>query len=150
MLTEDWPCTPASLFMFNGDQAGNIAALFMTGSTRMVLCSNPEATESDIVGAEILYHGGLADDWNAKKAGNISVVHDAVLRLFGWTLVHQNILETLSASGPCNIVQLLQKTEIVLFQGRLLECHTGRFLRRAYFVRCGADGRVQEVLNASQ
>ena len=82
-LPEDWPCSGLALFMFNGSQAERLGALFMTRDTRLVLRADAHDGES-LIGRPVI-HAGLAD--LRLVATGRPVVHDAVLRTLGFTML---------------------------------------------------------------
>ena len=82
-LPEDWPCSGLALFMFNGSQAARLGALFMTRDTRLVLRADAHDGES-LIGRPVI-HAGLAD--LRLVATGRPVVHDAVLRTLGFTML---------------------------------------------------------------
>jgi hypothetical protein len=111
MLSEDWPSTPCSLFMFNGEQAGRLARLTMTGRLGLVLATREvgelaRAEQRDtpskgtggglvhhpLVGLPVLHHGG-SGAFGMGAACDGPVVHDAVLRAIGFTLMHADMID---------------------------------------------------------
>ena len=92
-----------------------------------------------------MHHGAVMrndDDATAK-----GVVHDAVLRVIGFTIVQGDLYDVAPGrDGEWNISNFVTELEGWLArERRVVEMQTGRPLLRAYFVRI-ADKKVAEVL----
>lgn len=77
------------------------------------------------------------------------VVHDAVLRVIGFTLVQGDLLRYAPSSktGEWDIAAFLLRLELWLqAKKRLVEAHTGLPLVAAFFVRVDDDNRVTNVM----
>lgn len=148
-LPENWPLTPVSLFMWNGETAQRILNLFMTGDTRMVLATQRVAS-LDILGLRVLHHGELP---SSKEMETMEpLLHDAVLRVLGFTMVQGSIplveailalkgdVDNATTTLVCRVGAWLS------LERRLVEVHTGEPLSHVYFVRIDQEGRVAEVL----
>ena len=167
-VPETWPLSPVSLFMWSGRQARALARLFMTGDTRLVMAVG-DCTAQQAVGCDVRQHGLLVDGGGGGDGQGQFELHDAVLRLIGFTLlqgdsdVHRCLLALLAASEQhaalrCSHVTLCS-SELAAMQRcvaavqrwlssrqRLVEGRSGLTLQRAMFVRVGSDGRVTEVV----
>lgn len=167
-VPETWPLSPVSLFMWSGRQARALARLFMTGDTRLVMAVR-DCTSQQAVGCAVRQHGLLVDGGGGGDGQGQFELHDAVLRLIGFTLlqgdsdVHRCLLALLAASEQdsalrCRHVTLCS-SELAAMQRciaavqrwlssrqRLVEGRSGLALQRAMFVRVGNDGSVTEVV----
>ena len=158
LLPEHWPLCPIALFMFNGGQASVLATHLMTGHTRVVLGSSQAISGlEDIVGVSVVHHGALVDSLPAdnkcqrERAQGVVVLHDAVLRVIGFTLLQDSLLQAIPPNASpqdweirsfLNCVESWLETE-----QRMVERHTGDLLSKAYFVRIDVKRNVvQEVL----
>jgi len=167
-VPETWPLSPVSLFMWSGRQARALARMFMCGDTRLVLATR-SCTRHAAVGCAVRHHGLLVDGGSAGSDGAVVELHDAVLRVLGFTLlqgdasVRRALLSLLAAAtqdAPLRSSHVtLCSSELAGMQGyvaalqqwlaaggRLVEGRSGLQLERALFVRVGDDGRVTEVL----
>ena len=149
---ESWPYSACALFMFNGPQADTIARLFMTGQTRLILFTEAAAAAAGgLVGRPVAYHG-LAGEATAANAADGVCVHDAVLRVVGFTLLHREALPRLAAGAierPEDFgVDDVRDVEAWLRrERRLFERASGEPLARAALVRVDQEGgRVAQVL----
>ena len=102
LLPEDWPCTPCSLFMWNGPQASRLARLAMTGDTRLVMCTREvcegaQGGGGSLVGLPIMHHGG-SGAFGMGAAASGPVMHDSIMRVLGFTLVHAGLTDALDDS----------------------------------------------------
>ena len=164
-LPEAWPLSPISLFMWNGAQAERLATLLMTGDTRLVLgCATSTGTGADaetdaapLLGRRVIHHGERPKKGGGSGGGGeeAAVLHDAVLRVVGFTLVHAEVGALLAAADlrapggdlASSLSRVTRHVEDWLrSERRLVEASTGRRLERAYFVRLDASGCVIEVL----
>ena len=157
-LPEAWPISPISLFMWNGAQAERLAALLMTGDTRLVLgCATATGAGADaetdatpLLGRRVVHHGERprggqgGGKGTGEEAGEEVVVHDAVLRVVGFTLVHAECGALLAAADVRTYTRRVE--EWLRSERRLVEVSSGRTLERAYVVRLDASGCVVEVL----
>eukprot|EP00934_Nitzschia_sp_Nitz4_P000056 Nitzschia sp. Nitz4//scaffold30_size153850//131475//132818//NITZ4_002795-RA/size153850-processed-gene-0.22-mRNA-1//1//CDS//3329547315//56//frame0 len=161
-LPENWPLTPVSLFMWNGTTAQALLRLFMTRDTRLVLATEAVAN-MDIVGLRVLHHGELLTSAQ-KDAGSSPVVHDAVLRILGFTMVQGGdaIVQAVQALGVQDAsfeeegssAPVSESTKALVYrigawlpmERRLVEVQSGEPLTHAYFVRVDEGGNVAEVL----
>mgnify|MGYP007078150395 CR=1 FL=1 len=151
LLAEDWPCTPCSLFMYNGAQAGRLARLSMTGAMRIVLATREvaEMPLQSLIGLRVAHHGGTASFGLEQRENNEPQLHDSILRVLGFTLVHGGLIDAFNIAAPeeDNVRHYLPRLECWL-QGerRLLETASGRPLERAYWVRVNEKTQcVEEV-----
>ena len=163
LLAEDWPVTPCSLFMWNGMQAERISRLMMTGNLRIVLATREVAERglNGLIGLPVLHHGGSgAFGMGAKTDGD--AVHDAVLRVLGYTLVHAELVDAFEdvnsdAAGEgttpeqaehAMLCAMLRRLERWMDQERRIveTASGGRPLVRAFHVSIDGEGRVDRVL----
>ena len=156
LLPEDWPSTPCSLFMWNGLQAQRLARLLMTGRTRLVLATREVSArgEAGLVGLPVLHHGGSGGFGMGVDARGASV-HDAILRVLSFTLVHADLTDAFddprSGSSEAEMIQrLLGRIEAWLMRARrLFESSSQLPLTTAFFVRIDEAGAVEKVLVTS-
>ena len=174
-IPESWPWTAVALFMFNGAQAQRIADLFMVGTTRLVLYPHAPpaapaaaAATDALVGLPVAYHGLAGEKTVAAATADAAaaaspdgatarVLHDGVLRVLAFTLLHDvpGLAANLSArpkkdDGDDDAVRaIVRATQAWLRQApRLYERRSGKALDCVAFVRVGEDGaRVVEVLH---
>lgn len=151
-LPEAWPCTSSALFMWNSSQAARIAAHFMTGDTRLVLATG---REHNLVGLKVVHHGLAQEAADDESAGAPAVVHDAVLRILGFTLLHDvpGLRAPLEASAGAALDVRAVAWAVrgwLVRERRLIERRSGQPLLQAAFVRVGEDGRVVERLDMGQ
>ncbi|CAE8582863.1 unnamed protein product [Polarella glacialis] len=147
-LSESWPLTPISLFMWSGEQAALLSQALMTRDTRVVMCT--AAAPQDIRGLPVVYSGFAT---SGELPGQF-VVHDAVARVIGFTLAQGDLANTLvgSREDPLSSVSIsmsfLQRLQSWLVrEGRMIELSTGKKILRAFFVRVDSGGgRVAQVL----
>lgn len=147
LLPEHWPCSPLALFPWHGSQAAALRLRLMSGDTRLVLAT-PETAALGLVGARVAYAkpGGPPRPTPSPTA---RVVHDAVLRVVGFTVAADEGVSALLERADWAPRELCRRVETFLETGRrCVEADTGRCLRRAFFVRVDAkNGReVLEVL----
>jgi len=163
-LAEDWPSTPCSLFMWNGEQAERLARLTMTGKTRLVLATREVAQSGALVGMSVVHHGGSGAFGTRAAPGEQLVVHDSILRVAGFTLLHDDLIDAfdLPTIGRLTSTQadagreaaellmmrrLLRRLEVWLGrERRVLETASGRPLLHAYFVSIDGDNRVASLV----
>lgn len=158
ILPENWPCTPVGLFMWDGSMAEALSQLLMTGDTRLVL-TTPEVAANGLVGLRIMYQGEHRPDDEIEGENNNTgaVVHDAVLRTIGFTLVQgedtfvevlRNMKEDKASNCSLAIETLVHRTWAWLsVERRLFDAHTGEALTCAFFVRIDtSSGTIKEVL----
>ena len=112
LLPEDWPSTPCSLFMWNGAQADLIARLTMTGTTRIVLATREVGELAELVGLPVLHHGGSGGFGMGSAVESPALLHDSVLRVVGFTLIHDQVHA--QASRPCLLVTRLLVTRLLV------------------------------------
>ena len=174
LLPDEWPLTPFSLFMFEGEVAGRIAHDFMTADTRLVLTTEPPPPAgaglnslgeepglagSHLEGLRVLrarrepplpeFGSGARQVGSAEspEAGP-AAVHDAVLRVIAFTVVRAGLHPLLTQGAAIPLV-LSELTDWLEREQRMVETATGLPLRGAYFVRVsnGKDsGRIAKVL----
>lgn len=170
VVRETWPLSPVHLFMWSGKQARTLSRLLMLGDTRLVLGVS-HCTAETVIGCAVRPHGLLLADHSCSDEAKLPEVHDAVMRVIGFTLlqgdidVHRAFL-TLLASGADNAS--LRSSRVILSDSelaairvcaaslqrwlslntRLVEARSGLPLSKVLFVRVGNDGRVAEVLHA--
>lgn len=140
LLPEDWPSCPIALFMWSGDHAAAMAAALMTGDTRVVLCTAAVA-QRGVVGLPVVHHG-------ATGARGSDVVHDAVLRVIGFTLLQGNWPPACVAdSGEWDTPLFVRGLEGWLQRDcRMIEASSGEAAARAFLVQIDEEGVVQRVL----
>ena len=158
-IPESWPWTAVALFMWNGKQANRIAQLFMVGNTRLVLyphslCSSHSlyATPREcLVGLPVAHHG-LAGEKVVSRGAPL-VVHDGVLRVLAFTLLHDIplLVEALSAGGGTTTARVPAMLKAIhswlKATPRLYERCEGQELDCCAFVKVDADGlRVVDVI----
>ena len=99
-------------------------------------------TDTPLVGRTIAHHGAVSrDDGGVVGGGGEEVVHDCVMRVIGFTLLHRDLRSTVPTKGggeKCEwdtkgFVRALQ--DVLIREGRVFETATGRPLVRAHFVR---------------
>jgi len=156
-LPENWPSSPVLLFMWSGEQAKVLADTLMTRDTRVVLCTSDKSAKN-IVGLPVIHHGSVAastSNKNDKKAAD-QAVHDCVLRVIGFTILHKPLLknEAVPKPGCCqddwDVNVFVRSLRLFLESDRrLFETQSGQPLVNAYFVRLDPNGNVQEVLSKS-
>jgi hypothetical protein len=149
LLPEDWPFSPVCLFMWNGPVATSLAKSLMVEDMRMVLVTEANALRN-LMGLRVLHSLEVL----SKKEMDLQsfVVHDAVMRSIGFTLVR-------GGDPLVEAVQMLHQMEglqrlvyrtwawLQVEKGRLVELHTGDILTSAAIVRIDRDsGRILEVL----
>jgi hypothetical protein len=149
LLPEVWPFSPVSLFMWNGPVAGSLSKMLMVEDMRMVLVTEETALRN-LTGLRVL----PSLDVLSKKEMELqsSVVHDAVMRSIGFTLIR-------GGDPLIEAVQMLHQTEglqrlvyrtwawLQVEKGRLVELHTGGILSSTAIVRIDRDsGRILEVV----
>jgi len=135
----------------------------MTGDTRVILCTDDKTRES-VVGLPVLHAGAAApisttrsdDAGGLKRRPNPAtrVVHDCVLRVVGFTMVHEELLEACpkitnaTALDTWNVGNFVDSvTQFLWEERRLYESHTGEPLVKAMLVRIDSkSGTVLEVL----
>jgi hypothetical protein len=169
-VPETWPLSPAHLFMWSGHQARTISRLLMLGDIRLVLgvC---DCTANSVVGCLVRPHGILLAGTNSSDGSEPLELHDAVLRVIGFTLLQgdSNVRRTLLAllnsgaeDAPLrNSHVILSSREVsaihdymsslqwwLLSGRRLVEARSGLPLERVLLVRVGGNSRVIEVLHA--
>ena len=105
-IPESWPWTAVALFMWNGKQANRIAQLFMVGNTRLVLyphslCSSHSLTRRRANASLAACCSSRVGRREGCQRGAPLVVHDGVLRVLAFTLLHDIplLVEALSAGG---------------------------------------------------
>ena len=145
--------------MWNGKQANRIAQLFMVGNTRLVLyphslCSSHSlyATPREcLVGLPVAHHG-LAGEKVVSRGAPL-VVHDGVLRVLAFTLLHDIplLVEALSAGGGTTTARVPAMLKAIhswlKATPRLYERCEGQELDCCAFVKVDADGlRVVDVI----
>eukprot|EP00591_Stephanopyxis_turris_P011149 CAMPEP_0195519210 /NCGR_PEP_ID=MMETSP0794_2-20130614/14517_1 /TAXON_ID=515487 /ORGANISM="Stephanopyxis turris, Strain CCMP 815" /LENGTH=202 /DNA_ID=CAMNT_0040648331 /DNA_START=780 /DNA_END=1385 /DNA_ORIENTATION=- len=148
VLREDWPCTPVSLFMWNGRQAQALLQLLMTGDTNIVFATRNIASGIGIVGMRVLYHGEMP------VSGEEKVVHDCVLRSIGFTMVQggPSMIRAAQALQPGQTSGLAVKAFLrqiqfwLMSERRLFEGRSGELLTHAYLVRIDDKHRVTKIL----
>ena len=95
-----------------------------------------------LVGRTIAHHGAVSrDDGGVVGGSGEEVVHDCVMRVIGFTLLHRDLRSTVPARGGGEerewdtegFVRALQ--DVLIREGRVFETTTGRPLVRAHFVR---------------
>lgn len=151
LLSEEWPCTPCSLFMYNGAQAGRLARLAMTGTMRIAMATREvgEMPEQSLIGLPVAHHGGTAAFGLGHGGHDGPRMHDSVLRVLGFTLVHGGLVDAFDIASPEeeNVRRLLPRLERWLrTERRLVETASGRPLERAYWVRINEKTQtVEEV-----
>eukprot|EP00927_Polykrikos_kofoidii_P063495 TRINITY_DN58328_c0_g1_i1.p1 TRINITY_DN58328_c0_g1~~TRINITY_DN58328_c0_g1_i1.p1 ORF type:complete len:430 (-),score=54.16 TRINITY_DN58328_c0_g1_i1:42-1331(-) len=141
LLPENWPCCPVALFMWSGSQAKQIAQLLMTGDTRVVLSTAATASRG-VRGLPVIAQGPCS------KTSSFAV-HDAVLRVIGFTLLQPSDGEALQVwkSDDCDVPVFIERLQDWLAsEERLFEASSGEPLVVATFVRLDSDGRVADVL----
>lgn len=144
--------------MWTGTQARAIANSMMTGKVRLVLsASSLPLQPKQLVGCRVLPHGPEG----ARRGRQSRVLHDAMLRLIGFTLLHVDALEPLLERSDAPYIEsldpfiaepaaLLRAIEEWLGRDRrLIESSSGSPLLRAALVRVDGDGRVTEVVCVS-
>ena len=161
LFAEDWPISPISLFMWNGEQAQILISHLMKGNTRVVL-SPAGLWRGDLVGSPVVHHGDKFKD-NDDGGGVVVTAHDAVLRVIGFTLIQGQDLvggvlaKRLDHNGDdgWDICAFLENLENFLGSGRVVQTTTGRGrgepLLHAHYVRIKEDGSntILEVLQSS-
>ena len=168
LLPDEWPLTPFSLFMFEGEVAGRIAHDFMTADTRLVLTTEPPPPAGaglnslgeepglagpHLEGLRVLrarrepplpeFGSGARQVGSAEspEAGP-AAVHDAVLRVIAFTVMQARTHHPRRRDAT-RAADWLEREQ------RMVETATGLPLRGAYFVRVsnGKDsGRIAKVL----
>ena len=90
VLPEAWPCSPVSLFMFAGPEARVLADHTMSGDQRLALSAavNPLAP-AELMGRRVVPHGPAG----ARMWAESGALHDAVLRVIGFTVCHVEALQ---------------------------------------------------------
>ena len=156
---ESWPFSSISLFMWNGYQADIISQKLMTGDTRLVLFGKNITDKNQLIGVKIVYHGMIIKNINNSDSddGNIQV-HDAVLRLIGFTLL-QGGDELLQYCPKPIATKTGKEWNIKLFcnaaslwlerEKRLIEMSTGEPLINTAFVEINDKGRIERVIYSS-
>jgi hypothetical protein len=157
-IPENWPCTPVGLFVWDGAVAEALLHLLMIGDTRLVLTS-PEVAANGLVGLRIMHQGDHRrdDEGNCEKNVTEAVVHDAVMRTIGFTLVQggdsfvdvfRNMKEDTPSDSSLAVETLVHRTWAWLsVERRLFDAHTGELLTCAFFVRIdSSSGTIIEVL----
>jgi hypothetical protein len=175
-VSETWPLSPVHLFMWSGHQARSMSRLLMLGDTRLVLGTR-QCTAATALDCPVRPHGlvGGSSSGGSGMTGLLEL-HDAVMRVIGFTLlqgdgdVHRAVLALLASGakdaplrGNCvtlSDAELMAvrhcSTALDTLQRwlastkRLVEARSGLPLERVLYVRVGADGRVVEVLHASE
>mmetsp|Transcript_61704 Transcript_61704/g.145887 ORF Transcript_61704/g.145887 Transcript_61704/m.145887 type:complete len:182 (-) Transcript_61704:38-583(-) len=147
LLPECWPVSPIALFMWSETQAKAIASLAMTGRSRIILFTKDQS-ESELPGALVLHHGLL--DARKPPKGR-SVVHDSVLRVIGFTLLHGDeavcsAARTLSHQDTRAITRYLVELGRWLKQEKRFVDLTGEPLVRCAFVETTEDKVITRVL----
>ena len=131
LLPENWPFSAVSLFMWSGDQAKKIGTTLMTENTRVVLGT---ADLANIVGLPVLHHGVVANPTQSNGAA----VHDSVLRVIGFTLLHSELKKKPFLPAVRNF--LIQHQ-------RLFELSNGKPLTQAWMVEIDDWGCVAKISN---
>lgn len=152
LLPEHWPSCPIALFMFNGGQASVLATHLMIGDTRIAMGSSLARSLEDKTGVSVVHHGALVDSLPAvdKRVGGheVTVLHDAVLRVVGFTLLQDSLLQaipphTCTRPQDWDIRTFLNCLESWLeTEQRMVERHTGHTLTKAYLVRIDVKRNV--------
>jgi hypothetical protein len=154
IISENWAFTPVSLFMWSHHDAEALLDSFMVKDTRLILATASVAAggTKSMIGMKVLQ--------NAEKAGEDErwngCVHDAVQRLFGFTLLQGgqkfvSLIKSLkrleSKESRASMRELVIQIQIWLeSERRLIEAHSGECLVAAYFVRIDERMRVAEVM----
>ena len=172
-VSETWPLSPVHLFMWSGHQARTMSRLLMLGDTRLVLGTR-QCTAATALDCPVRPHGivGGSSSGGSGVTGLLEL-HDAVMRVIGFTLlqgdadVHRAVLALLASGAKDAPLRgngvTLSDAELVAVRHcstalqrwlastkRLVEARSGLPLERVLYVRVGADGRVVEVLHASE
>ena len=144
LAPENWPLSSCALFMWGGDQAKQITNIFMSGDTRLVIysCNATTPPEKGLLGKRVIppIYGAIAE--GEEK----SPLHDAVLRIIGYTLVRGG-LERDFAAVPLKLSPLLQKVADWLQRNeRIVELSSGSPCRHCALVRIDANAIVSRVI----
>ena len=154
IISENWPFTPVSLFMWSHYDATALLDLFMVKDTRLVLVTASVASKGTkrMIGMKVLH--------NAEKAGEgerrNGCVHDAVQRTFGFTLLQggqrfvslvKSLRRLKSVGKDAEMHGFVSQTQQFLVSDkRLFEAHSGECLVYTFFVRVDERMCVAEVL----
>ena len=98
------------LLFLSSKQADLIARLTMTGTTRIVLATREVGELAELVGLPVLHHGGSGGFGMGSAVESPALLHDSVLRVVGFTLIHDQVHA--QASRPCLLVTRLLVTRL--------------------------------------
>ena len=94
-LPEAWPCSPVALFMWPGPQARALADHTMSGDERLALSAATRPLRpGELIGRRVVPHGPAG----ARLCSEAGALHDAMLRLVGFTLCHVDALQVCIAA----------------------------------------------------
>ena len=127
---EQWPRSTCALYMFEGARADDVFATLMGGRTRLVFAAAGE-TRASVATRRVWYHG------RGRPPPGEPVVHDAVMRAVGFTLVADGLGAALAK--PLEPAALVAACDAWLATGALADTDSGAFLRRAFFVEVDED-----------
>ena len=155
LLPEAWPCTAAPLFMFRGGQARRLSRWCMVGDQRLVLATDKELLTQGAVVAHFGPAGARAYTARCADCAPTPVVHDAIMRVCSFTLVHsERILAALCSKEEEALAraEMIEATEAWLRSSRrLFERKSGKALLHAAFVRVvddpGGVTKLAEILH---
>ena len=153
LLPEDWPFSPLSLFMWNGEQAAAWAPLLLKGDTRLVMSTRP-MSHQELLGCAVVYHfgfsiqGGRKPEFDFRAPEGVPVVHDGVLRVLTHTFCSSHAALELLKSPNWKAADLVATlTEWLARERRQIEAATGRPLMKAWIVRVDEKDRVVAVVH---
>jgi hypothetical protein len=153
LLSENWPSSPLSLFMWNGEQASSWAPLLLKGDTRLVMSSDDTMSHKELIGHTVVYHvgfsiqGGRKPVYDFRAPEGIPVVHDGVLRVLTHTFCSSHEALELLKLPPWKASELVTTlTAWLKKERRQIEAATGKPLVRCWIVRVDENDRVVAVV----
>ena len=76
MISENWPLSPISLFMWNGKSAQCIMQLLMVGDKRLVLATSKVASKQQLIGLRVLHQG---ETISSVKSGSVVIIKKRIM-----------------------------------------------------------------------
>lgn len=140
VASERWPLTNCALFPWSSKQINFIQDNFVDGQLRLVLTSNPQVGEANLIGRQITRRGGALP-----QDDSTIVIHDAIGNIWNWTKVYPDFVAILNdvESGRILLKDVVPRVRTFLqHEIPLFEEHSGQPLIDAMLVKVDPSTNV--------